>query len=103
MNHPEMKGNMLREFKESVISALGKFWLAVVVLFVIAFMSGCSYRWFFLAFVDNYELPFKYNTFTGQIERLPHTGYIRRMPFRDQITALTCGHIRCRSAPTLES
>lgn len=55
------------------------FWIigSVVVLGILAavFIRGCC-----ITFVDNYELGYRYDLRTGQINRVGHTGYVFHPP-----------------------
>lgn len=60
------------------------FWMKLVVFLVVAvFLSGFGllvFRVTCVNFVDNYEIPYKYDRRSGKIEKLSHTGYIVTPP-----------------------
>lgn len=58
----------------------------IIVLFL--FLSALIFRGVFVAFVDNYELGFKYNKFDGTVTKLSRTGYFLRNPFKESIHSL---------------
>ena len=64
-----LKGFWTRLFIVLVIS------MAVVFFSLIAFRVTC------VNFVDNYEVPYKFDRMTGKIEKLSRTGYIVTPPF----------------------
>ena len=61
------------------------FWAKLFVFLAIAvILSGFGlivFRITWVNFVDNYEIPYKYDRRNGKIERLSHTGYIVTPPF----------------------
>lgn len=77
--------------KECVAKAeelVGKFLLIAVVLFVVSFIGALIFRIGWVSFVDNYELGFTYNRFTGEIKPLDRTGYIVRWPIKYAVHAI---------------
>jgi hypothetical protein len=58
------------------------------VICVITLVSLVVFWMFFVTFVDNYELGFSYNKFSGEIETFDRTGYFIRAPWHYSIHAI---------------
>lgn len=56
-------------------------WKVPVGILVALFVGLLGLRIFCVNFVDNYELAYKYDKRTGQIERIDRTGYVVTPPF----------------------
>lgn len=64
--------------------ALKGFWARALVLLAIVFalslVGGCTFRVMFVNWIDNWAVPYKFDSRTGKIERLPHVGYVVTPP-----------------------
>lgn len=57
--------------------------VAVTVASLVLVVGGLlGWRMFFVTDVDNYELCFTFDRWTGKIERVHQQGWVTRMPFR---------------------
>lgn len=54
----------------------------------VALIALLFFRVVFVTFVDNYEFPFTFNKYTGEIEHLDRTGYFIRNPFHYSVHAI---------------
>jgi hypothetical protein len=74
---------------ELLNSILGNKIIACLVVLVVIAVVGLVVFWAgWVSFVENYELGFTFNRFTGQIEVLHRTGYIVRMPIKYAVHAI---------------
>ena len=75
----------LEDVMEKANSLWNGFWKKIFMLSCVGLVLACFgflvFRVLFVNFVDNYEIPYKYDTRTGKIEKLNHTGYIVTPPF----------------------
>ena len=69
---------------EDVREWMKGFWSRVLVLLAIVFTlslaGGCTFRVMFVDWVDNWAIPYKFDSRSGKTERLPHNGYIVTAP-----------------------
>lgn len=61
-------------------------WFASI--FAVCFVALLIWRAAWVTFVENYEYGFVYDKFTGQIEKVEHTGWIVRNPFAYGVHAI---------------
>ena len=60
-----------------------KRWVGILIITVVIILALAGlFRATFVSFVDNYELGFTHNRFSGEIKKLDRTGYFVYMPFK---------------------
>jgi hypothetical protein len=72
---------VLGVMREKASGFFGKLIVGVVVIALITLVLLVAYRVVFLSWVDYHELGYIYNARTGQVNVVPHTGYVRALPF----------------------
>jgi len=60
-------------------------WTISAIVFGSLLFLALLFRLIFVYFVDNYELGYSFNKFTGSVERLDRTGYFIANPFEKVI------------------
>ncbi|MBI5153515.1 MAG: hypothetical protein HZA36_03605 [Parcubacteria group bacterium] len=63
------------------MSSIWKVGIAVGALFLSLLIAFLIWYHVWVSFIDNYELGFTYNRFSGKIEVLNHTGWVVRNPW----------------------
>jgi hypothetical protein len=64
------------------MTATQKFWAGFGILCFVTLVGLLVFRVVWVTFVDNYEMGFTYDNFSGKIERIESTGWIVRNPIK---------------------
>lgn len=78
----------LGKVMDGIKNFTGKPLFIVLMLVIIIAVPTIIFRIGWVTFIDNYELGFSYDRFSGEIKKLDRTGYIIRWPIKYKIHAI---------------